>query len=56
MYINESLFLNTFLVLQVLKAVYMSLLTVQHTIDIFWHRRGKYEYIFEIVAFILISW
>jgi hypothetical protein len=56
MYINECLFLNTFLGLQVLKVVYMSLLIVQHTYTIFWNRRGKYEYIFESVAFILIFW
>jgi hypothetical protein len=56
MYINESLFLNTFLVLQVLKVVYMSLLTVQHMSNIIQQRRGKYGYIFESVAFILIFW
>jgi hypothetical protein len=56
MYINECLFLNKFLGLQVLKMVYMSLLVVQHTVDICLQRRGKYEYIFKSVAFILIFW
>jgi hypothetical protein len=55
MYINERLFLNTLLGLQVLKVVYVAIPIIYATIALFadWH--GKHEYI-KRIGFIFIVW